>query len=273
MKQRHSLRELLRRGAALAAGSVGVGLGIYPLAPQIGLAVARKLAGRPQPPHLVRTIAAEWACSLALQAVRPVALFGMPLGKQAQGPRPVILLHGYLQGRANFLLLARRLAAAGIGPLFGFEYWTLARLGRAAEKLAEFVDEVRAETGAAKVDLIGHSMGGVVARAYASQTPGTVEHLVTIGSPHGGSAMAGFGVGWPAVELALGSEVLASLAAAPAPPGVRVTCIWSRADGLVWSHRAAVIPGADEVVYDDLGHLSLLTSRRVAREIALRLVT
>jgi hypothetical protein len=179
------------------------------------------------------------------------------------------MLHGFAQGSANFLVLAARLRAAGLGPLHGFEYWTLGRVSRAAESLGRFVDSL----GAPQVDLIGHSMGGVVARAYATLHGGAsrVANLITIGSPHHGTAVSKFGLGWPTVELATGAELLRRLRDAPAPPGVRFTCIWSRADGLVSSAAEAHVDGAEEIVYDDLGHLQLLVSRRVADEVIARL--
>jgi len=106
----------------------------------------------------------------------------LPSGR---GPRPIILLHGYAMNRANFFTLAYRLRAAGLGPVFGFEYWTLGRIAAGARQLGWFVDEVRAETGATEVDVIGHSMGGVVARYYVTFAGGDpfVKNVITLGSP------------------------------------------------------------------------------------------
>jgi hypothetical protein len=50
-----------------------------------------------------------------------------------------------------------------------------------------------------------------------------------------------------------------------------MTVIWSRADALVPGAAEARLPGVDELVFDDLGHLGLLASRRVARAIIDRL--
>ncbi|MBN1669220.1 MAG: alpha/beta fold hydrolase [Anaerolineales bacterium] len=61
-----------------------------------------------------------------------------------------------------------------------------------AARLADFIQQVRQQTGASQVELIGHSMGGLVARAYVQSFsyPGDVAHLVTLGSPHQGAAVA-----------------------------------------------------------------------------------
>ena len=61
-----------------------------------------------------------------------------------------------------------------------------------AAQLVAHVDEVLARTGATEVDLVGHSMGGLVAR-YAVEVLGLddrVANVVTIASPHGGSPFA-----------------------------------------------------------------------------------
>ncbi|MCW5808183.1 MAG: alpha/beta fold hydrolase, partial [Deltaproteobacteria bacterium] len=197
----------------------------------------------------------------------------LPGGRGARGPRPIIVLHGYAMNRANFLPLAYRLARAGLGPIYGFEYWTLGRVAAGARQLGWFVDEVRAATGAAEVDVIGHSMGGVVGRYYVALAhgDGAVKNLITLGSPHGGTDLSAVGIGHPARELLLGSALVERLAAAPPPRTTRITAIWSRADALVPGAWQAPLPGAEIIVYDDLGHVALLGSRRVAGEIATRL--
>jgi hypothetical protein len=63
------------------------------------------------------------------------------------------------------------------------------------------------------------------------------------------------------------------LAAAPPPRDTRVTMIFSHADALVpaSTQDALQIARAERIVYDDIGHVALLGSRRVARDIIKRL--
>src|SRR2546423_1801677 len=149
-------------------------------------------------PRGARAGAREWGGAVALSAARPCGFLGLP-GARVRGPRPIVMVHGYAMNRANFVVLAARLAKAGLGPITGFEYWTLGKTASAARRLGEYIDRVRAETGAAQVDVIGHSMGGVVGRYYVTfgGGDGVVANLVTIGAPHSGTAVAPVGLGRP----------------------------------------------------------------------------
>ena len=203
--------------------------------------------------------------------------------------RPVILLHGYLMNRTNWLWLGSTLARRGIGPLFGLSYLSSAGTERAACKLARFVEQVCAREGAESVDIVAHSMGGLVARRYIEHMDGgrRVRRLVTIATPHRGTA-------WSRVALGVARRDLcppagdAAAHCGRAPDGVLYTSIWSRCDNLVippesaqltpWPPEAGTSTGEsaagdhlDDVVFDDLGHLSLLVSPRVADAVATRL--
>lgn len=267
MQRRHSTRHLLWRGGVAAVSGAMMLSGFYPLLPHALRAVGRRDLVRP-----VRVALAEWAMSAALSVVRPVGFLPLP-GARTEGPRPIVLLHGYAQNRANFMPLAYRLSRAGLGPIFGFEYWTLGRIAAGARQLGWFIDHVRERTGAPAVDIVGHSMGGVVARYYVALAGGddAVEHLITLGSPHSGTDLSGMGVGHPTRELVLGSKLCTRLAAAGAPKHTKVCAIWSLADALVPGGRQPPLPGAEVLLYDDLGHVALLGSRRVAAAVIERL--
>lgn len=58
--------------------------------------------------------------------------------------------------------------------------------GRFAERLAEFIDKVLEATGAQKVDIVAHSMGGVVARSAIKNygVANKVRRLITVGTPN-----------------------------------------------------------------------------------------
>ena len=261
MQKRHSIRHLAWRSGVDVVSQAMMFTGLYPVVPHL-------VRGRVS----ARTLLSEWGMSAALSAARPVGFLPLP-GSRRQGPRPVVVLHGYAMNRANFVPLAFRLARAGLGPIVGFEYWTLGRTAAAARQLAWFVEHVQAMTGSPQVDIIGHSMGGVVARYYVTLGggDGAVHRLITIGSPHHGTDVSRIGIGHANRELYVGSKLIQRLAAAPRPALTRVTTILSNGDALVPASNQAEIPGAERIVFDDLGHVAMLGSRRVAREIISRL--
>jgi pimeloyl-ACP methyl ester carboxylesterase len=268
MQKRHSLRHLAWRTTVAAVSNAMMFSGAYPLLP-IALRRAQKRTS-----VNMRSVLAEWGMALGVSVMRPAGFLPLP-GSRQNGPRPIVVLHGYAMNRANFLPLAYRLARTGLGPIFGFEYWTLGRTAAAARQLAWFVEQVQTVTGAPQVDVIGHSMGGVVGRYYVQLLggDGAVANLVTLGSPHLGTDVSEFGIGHPTRELLVGSNLVQRLAAAPPPRDTRVLTIFSHADALVPAHTqlALDIPRAERIIYDDLGHVALLGSRRVARDIIKRL--
>ncbi len=268
MQKRHTIRQLAWRSGVAAVSQAMMFTGLYPFVPHAIRAVkTRELPA-------LRTALTEWGMSMAISAARPWGFFPLPGAKQI-GPRPVIVIHGYAMNRANFLPLAFRLARAGLGPIVGFEYWTLGRCAAAAKQLAWFVEHVQSVTGSPQVDIIGHSMGGVVGRYYVQLLGGDggVANLITIGSPHLGTDLSRMGIGAPTRELLFGSKLIQQLNEAPPPNDTRVTLIRSHADCLVPASSQVKInlPRAEHIVYDDLGHVSLLGSRRVARDIIRRL--
>src|SRR5688572_14251901 len=130
MQRRHSVRHLIWRGGVAAVSQALMLSGLYPLVPHAYRAIKKQTLGdRP-----VRAAVLEWGVSAALSAARPVGFFPLP-GSRGKGPRPVIVLHGYAMNRANFVPLAYRLRNAGLGPIFGFEYWTLGRVAAGARQL------------------------------------------------------------------------------------------------------------------------------------------
>ncbi|HKA28976.1 MAG TPA: alpha/beta fold hydrolase [Candidatus Binatia bacterium] len=107
------------------------------------------------------------------------------LGDADDHPVPVVLVHGILGDPTNFCILRRHLARNGIRRFSSFAYRPRLDYQRIARNLAAHIEQVRKETGAAQVDVISHSLGGLVAR-YFVQTEGgrLVRRLVTLGTPY-----------------------------------------------------------------------------------------
>ena len=125
-------------------------------------------------------------------------------------PRPVVLVHGFMdswQGWSFYLDADGYLAANGLhGYAVGDEQVPgvmdtgnmVAPLTRTntiaqnAEILGKYIGNVQQATGAEQVDLLVHSMGGIIARYYLDRVMQTrnVAQLIILGSPMGGSACA-----------------------------------------------------------------------------------
>lgn len=211
-------------------------------------------------------------------------------------PRPVILLHGTNDTSAVFTELARALRAHGyavFAPDYGHE--DASARGRAggggtadivasAGEIAAYVDRVRSVTGSARVDLVGHSQGGLHAHLFTGGVAGVlparhgdVGRVVTMGatlrgaSPFGpldrvahvaGAARAldAF-LGPSARQQVRGSSVIEGAVCRPADtPGVSYTSIASRQDRTVRPASAQHLPPGPNVVnhwVDGVSHADL----------------
>jgi hypothetical protein len=100
-------------------------------------------------------------------------------------PVPVVFVHGLLGDGTNFALLRRHLARHGIRRFSSFAYRPRLDYQRLATALGERIAAVCHEAGTAQVDVVGHSLGGLIAR-YFTQTRGvsSVRRLVTLGTPY-----------------------------------------------------------------------------------------
>jgi len=132
-----------------------------------------------------RTVISEIAAAGALIGSYPLDWLvkrGEPYFR-APASDPVILIHGFGGSRANLLVLAAYLRLAGFDNVSYFEYPRWQSIDDSAARLGRIVEEKsRAKEGA---HLIGHSLGGTVARRYAAGAPkGAVRSLVTLGSPY-----------------------------------------------------------------------------------------
>ena len=107
---------------------------------------------------------------------------------------PVVLVHGWrgpdsdLLEDSEFWLLARWLREDGFTPFYATGISPENTLEANAERLRTVIDQVRGETSAQAIYLIGYSMGGLNSRAYLESTvyQGDVLHAFTLGSPHRG---------------------------------------------------------------------------------------
>jgi len=187
---------------------------------------------------------------------------------------PVLLIHGFGHNHSGWWVLRRHLQAAGFGTVETFDYSPVARdIPGTARRLADAVEGLRRRTGADKVHIVGHSLGGLLARWYVQELDGaaSVDTVITLGTPHEGTWAAWAAPGRTAAELRPGSWVVERLNRNPRADGVRWVAFYSNVDYLVQPPRSAMIrqPGlnAVNILAKDHGHVSLILSPRVARAV------
>ncbi len=222
---------------------------------------------------LARALALWLGELLAIAAV----LLTWPLGflpvfrEPTGGGRPVLLLHGWAMTPASMLPLALRLRRRGRNVcLFGYNSLGPDMYGK-ARRLAGRIRELASSSPDGRIDVVAHSLGGLIVRAAAVRA-GAGRHLaslVTLGTPHQGTALAAF-LPWPNLApMRPGSAFIQGLATSESLAGsARCTAIFSTFDALVFPHELAEYPGAVNVEIDGVGHLGLLFSAKVAALVA-----
>jgi triacylglycerol lipase len=184
----------------------------------------------------------------------------------APAPRPIVLIHGVLCNDGVWFALRRHLARAGIGPVYTLNYGPMfASAEHFASQLAARIAAVRAATGAERVVLVGHSLGGLVARAYLRRFGSAqVSRLITVGTPHQGSYFAWLFPGWCLAQMRPGNAWLVTLNRDEgASLRVPTTALWSRHDTMVAPQASAMLGGAENVALLGIGHNALLRDRGV----------
>jgi triacylglycerol esterase/lipase EstA (alpha/beta hydrolase family) len=211
---------------------------------------------------------------LAMAAAGVLYPFG--LGRQrrrtgrARAQRTVVLVHGYLANRSTLLPLAAYLRLRGCRQILAYDYRSSAGVERAAVGLRDYL---RAHVRGGRIDLVCHSLGGLVARVYLQQLGGArrVDRCITLGTPHRGTYNAYWLASRVGRELRPDSELLARLERTrEAAARVRFTSVVAGSDNIVVPR---VFAGAsDDVVHvPSLGHVGMLFSPTVFRAVAERL--
>jgi triacylglycerol esterase/lipase EstA (alpha/beta hydrolase family) len=194
----------------------------------------------------------------------------------AAHPYPVVLAHGTFENQNDNWQAAAPILANHGYCVFAFNYGGSSPgadlqgtgdIPAAAGQLASFVDAVLAATGAPKVDIVGHSQGGMMPRYYIDFLGGAskVDKLIGLAPPNFGTTLGGLtllagdlgllGVFntilspscTACVQQEQGSSFLAALNVHPTVPGVSYTVIESNGDEVVTPFTNAFLPAAPNV--------------------------
>jgi pimeloyl-ACP methyl ester carboxylesterase len=242
-------------GAAVEALWLGTHLAIYPL----GLLGAR---------------ARDVSDAYRIEPMGPVQR-GLVISNLEAAGTPILLVHGMADNRSVFTLLRLGLRRRGFGRVTTMNYSILTGdIRTAAAQLAQEVETLVAETGYERIHVVGHSMGGLIARYYVTRLGGDerVHTLVTLGTPHHGTYLA---YGWPSQitkQLRPGSPLMRELAGPVRGCRTRFLCYWSDIDQLMFPQRTAALDHPDLAVTNvemhGVGHMSLPIMQSVVHGIS-----
>lgn len=198
----------------------------------------------------------------------PAQASGAPSGPAAVARNPVVFVHGYNADPGVWGSLRADLRADGYADseLFSFGYDTHQSVSVnevLSGRLAAYVDGVRRQTGAARVDLVAHSFGSLVTRWYVKFGGGGpyVERWVSLAGPNRGTSTAWACALWDQAcrDMTPGSYVVKNLNSGDETPGtVRYATFWSNCDEVVNPDDSVPLTGAANTPVGCLKHNDLL---------------
>lgn len=224
----------------------------------------------------------------ARRTVRRMPYAGTTSRAETYRGDPVVLVPGFLAGDGSLALMARSLRQQGFRTYRSQIHANVGCTLRAAEQLEARLEAIAARRGS-RVQIVGHSLGGMLARGLAARRPDLVAGIVTMGSPmlapgaHHRSLTASVAVltrlssaGWPGL---MSADCVAGQCARqsfeesrlPLADDVANTSIYSKWDGIVdW--RACIDPTA-EAVEVRTSHIGMAVDPRVIGHVARALWT
>ncbi|MBC2714810.1 MAG: alpha/beta fold hydrolase [Desulfobacteraceae bacterium] len=193
----------------------------------------------------------------------------IPKNPQRDSRPPILFVHGWGSGSHAFMLIYLLLKKHGFKNLYFMTYRPIfADAGELANQVAEKIDFVRQKTGSPKINVISHSMGGVLTR-YAVKNAGAnekVEKLIALGGPHLGSRVSAFmPMGKNTLQMAYKSAFITELASDGMTPGdTDYISIYSDFDNFVIPQDSAHLgENAKNIKVPFHGHIRLLYSYHV----------
>jgi triacylglycerol lipase len=192
---------------------------------------------------------------------------------EAKAP-PILIIHGFLGTRGSMYLLERRLVDDGFVVVsFNIGALNVRDIRRSAFLIHQKIERILAQTPSQKIDIIGHSMGGLIGLYYIKKLGGSarVRKLVMMGTPVRGTWLALAGVmtlglwstsSW---QLIPRSRFLDELSQGPLPSGTEVFTIAAARDWIVPVETTRVSGASATTV--PLGHSSLVVSEAVYKRL------
>lgn len=196
-----------------------------------------------------------------------------PAGAQATAD-PILFVHGWNSSSSAWNTMIDRFVAAGYprSRMVAITYNSNQSNATIAQQVRSSADALRASTGASRVDIVTHSMGGLSSRYYLKNLGGTayVDEWVSLGGPNHGTNFAYgcylFSAGCR--DMIGGSSFLDALNSGDETPGaVRYGVFWSSCDEVINPDSSPLLTGATNVGVGCLGHSALRTDVNVYNQV------
>ncbi|WP_420126951.1 esterase/lipase family protein [Longimicrobium sp.] len=172
---------------------------------------------------------------------------------------PILFVHGWNSSGSVWATMIANFKADGWtdAQLANWSYNTSQSNATTAQQIRTKVDSILLATGATKVDVITHSMGGLSSRYYAKNLGGDtkIDAWVSLGGPNHGTTSAYACLQTACVEMRPGSTFLKSLNATDETPGApRYATWWSACDAVIEPDNSTPLIGATNTQTACLGH-------------------
>ncbi len=183
---------------------------------------------------------------------------------------PVIFVHGYTGSASNWTTALSVFRAGGFTRLYTYDYNWAGSNTISAAGLRDRVNQVKAQTGAAKVAIVNHSMGGLVTRYYLEELGGSanVSHVASIAGANHGTTFAGAClINVSCIEMYPGSLFILGLGPDETPGSAKFRTWYSACDGIILPYTSTRLSGATNTNAGCVTHLGFLTNTSVLSQI------
>lgn len=182
--------------------------------------------------------------------------------------RPILFVHGWNSNLSTWDTMVANFKTAGWtdNELYRWSYNTSQSNATTAQEVATRVDDIRAQTGWDKVDIIAHSMGSLSSRYYLKNLGGDVlvDDWISLGGPNHGTDTANFCFSTACSQMRIGSSFLAALNANDESPGTPAyATYWSACDTVINPDSSVSVSGATNTQTACISHSALTTDTKV----------
>ncbi|WP_395366878.1 esterase/lipase family protein [Streptomyces sp. YH02] len=224
--------------------------------------------------RIAARIAVPMLATVVSLLVPTTAVRAQPPARSEAAHTPVVFVHGYNADPGVWAGLREDFKADGYtdAELFSFGYDTHRSVNEVLSgELAAYVEGVKRQTGAARVDLVSHSFGSLVTRWYAkydSAGQASVAHWASLAGPNHGTSTAWACALWDQAcrDMTPGSYVQKGLVAGDETPGtVRYATWWSHCDEVINPDSSVPLNGATNNAAGCLAHNDFLGDDTVSQ--------